>query len=889
MTDKQHLTKILESANELMRDAESQEDTEFLVNKRLFNNAFAGVMHKGVPASISDDGSIITIVVGNNSYIGRAVSIQTILRKDYEVDLEKCCYFHEPDMAELETETEYPDIAEEYEIPGIPEYDTTEEINAVPEIMDTENDTVNDVPEISEDTLSKALIPPVQETPETKTKPEETAVVEVNVEPEADPEREEDPGTETADHERVEESEEKTVEEIPQENEVDHQPGELQEVSEDNAVPKKKKHRNKHKHKNGDGLSRTLSDSVPAEPSIGYGLVNDDYEFMGYGEDDTEPIGFSLITEPVIEEKKEEQAAATSEPVRMEIESENAEETVPYAEQEEKTLSILSAFREEKSEAYNNPENENTNNEPADEEPEDEGTVPDYTMLNIASFRRPAETEINDDAEEEENYDKPLSIAVNSPVQEESKADDSESVPSVFEKHEETEKESYRAVLRVEAAQAEPENSFGSEFGFDIFGSGFDDEPEEEELQPELTEPEEREDEAQESPFKLRIVDESDEAEEAYEGFFTGRESKESKNGGNLVGAVLTPDMMPGIPANLAMPKELFKPGGSIEEDDGDNSENVVSIAPAAADMKETKKTAEPKKERKGLFSGIFGRKEKNKAKVEKPKTEVTKEPAYEKKQIVPAEEFGNVKPASGIGFESKVAIVNRETIYEPQKEVVDIAPEIIKEALTLRDYRNDGGELFMHRKVIRLKKMFGSDEYGPYEFRFWPVNAPKTLDRKFAEMLILVLDRVNKKEELYMCDAQNPECNIKLDDKDIKMYGIWEDGKFTPYVTLAGKTASIFSKLEKSEENIPDMVDNIFFEQFRVEKKGQPRHFIVPLESSNGGESNIPIVGYVETPNGVKTLLTRRAGNTLVYKVSGRQKVITGHFEEGKFKIEIN
>ena len=68
---------------------------------------------------------------------------------------------------------------------------------------------------------------------------------------------------------------------------------------------------------------------------------------------------------------------------------------------------------------------------------------------------------------------------------------------------------------------------------------------------------------------------------------------------------------------------------------------------------------------------------------------------------------------------------------------------------------------------------------------------------------------------------------------------------------------------------------------------KGQPAYFIVPLRDKNNGEKNIPIVGTV-TDNGVKYILARVNGNTCRYTFNNRVRVITGHWENGTFKINI-
>ena len=106
--------------------------------------------------------------------------------------------------------------------------------------------------------------------------------------------------------------------------------------------------------------------------------------------------------------------------------------------------------------------------------------------------------------------------------------------------------------------------------------------------------------------------------------------------------------------------------------------------------------------------------------------------------------------------------------------------------------------------------------------------------------------------------------------------------------VRLDGRTDSMFQiDDEVNKEEPEDNFSNTYLDQFRLERKGQPKHFIVPFKNNNRGEKNIPIVGYVEV-NRKRYPLERRDGNTLSYRYSGGERIIKGHWEEGTFKFTV-
>ena len=235
------------------------------------------------------------------------------------------------------------------------------------------------------------------------------------------------------------------------------------------------------------------------------------------------------------------------------------------------------------------------------------------------------------------------------------------------------------------------------------------------------------------------------------------------------------------------------------------------------------------------------------------------------------------------VRFQPKASFANAfpEPVVLPAEEKPQIALSLHSPA-PLRDYTHDSGELFMHRHIVTLKKRLGSDMIGPFRFTFWPTCIPDS-GNGFAEMLVHVIDDAGKKEELAVLDKQQHEKIFSFDGKELKAYGIWNNGTFESHISLCGPTASIFDLVEDVKVSLPEKMTDNFLSQFRLEKKGQPKLFIVPFSSSNRGEQTIPIIGYAEV-KGVRHALKRMEGNTLKYTYDGRLKIVTGHFDLGRF-----
>lgn len=312
--------------------------------------------------------------------------------------------------------------------------------------------------------------------------------------------------------------------------------------------------------------------------------------------------------------------------------------------------------------------------------------------------------------------------------------------------------------------------------------------------------------------------------------------------------------------------------GGSPDIDISNSKFKPKNQSHESAPVRNAVSTSLPAKEKHsgGLF-GLFRKKPEN-------------TPASSGRESDSApEKFAPKGASADYSFIPNAAYQNSGIKNGPRKEVYNDEPRLSAEEKEIVDYSHDGGELFQHIKNVALKKKLGNDMIGPFRFIFWPTALPKTSDQTFAEMIVYVVDSLNHFEGAYICDRSTPEIRIALGPMDFKVYGLWEAGEFESHVSVTGKTASIFDVQEKTEVILPSEINDFYFDQFRLEKKGQPKLMIVPFKAQNRGEINIPITGYVEL-NGKKIPLQRMSGNTLKYKYNGRVVTITGHFEHGRF-----
>lgn len=317
-----------------------------------------------------------------------------------------------------------------------------------------------------------------------------------------------------------------------------------------------------------------------------------------------------------------------------------------------------------------------------------------------------------------------------------------------------------------------------------------------------------------------------------------------------------------------------------------------LTVKEGNEDLPPRKESDKPQdvKSRKGLFSMFTERK-----KSDSPK----KPDINEKKELTPVsnEKASFIEDRSPIKNEAIPAFVPRKPVETVKPEPIilenpeeDTGKAQEDEILTeeKKNYEYDGGVLFHHIHNVKLKKLYGSSMVGPYRFIFWPIWIMDKFSGKcFADFLVHVTDQ-NGNETIACTDGNYKELKLTVDGKEFNVFATWTSGIFESHVSLLGKTGSIFEIEEEVHKEEPDVVNNDYLNQFRFERKGQPKHFVVPFKNSNRGEVNIPIIGYVEV-NRKRFVLERREQNTLRYKLSGLEKVIRGHWEDGKFVFSVD
>lgn len=314
----------------------------------------------------------------------------------------------------------------------------------------------------------------------------------------------------------------------------------------------------------------------------------------------------------------------------------------------------------------------------------------------------------------------------------------------------------------------------------------------------------------------------------------------------------------------------LFKP----KKEDHNNSTSYESEEnkPVKAETENT----EVKKKNKFL-SSIFGDKKTSSNNEIKKINDDTKQET----DIIPDESANEFKPRGPIVNKDPEPVITKND-WEGK-----LAPEFDAPAPPENDYSNDGGVLFHHVHTVTLKKRYGSEAAGPYRFVFWPTwIIDKFNGKRFGDFIVHVTDP-NGNEITSCTEGDMKELDIKIDGKQFKVFATWDMGVFSSNVALAGKTESIFTINDEVHKEEPDQFTNKYLDQFRLERKGQPKHFIVPFKNNNRGEKNIPIIGYVEV-NRKRYPLERRDGNMLCYKYSGNERMITGHWENGKFVFSV-
>lgn len=246
-------------------------------------------------------------------------------------------------------------------------------------------------------------------------------------------------------------------------------------------------------------------------------------------------------------------------------------------------------------------------------------------------------------------------------------------------------------------------------------------------------------------------------------------------------------------------------------------------------------------------------------------------------------------------GFAKKESLsAQPETAERPFGKYAALSsePEPVKHSESLSNAmtgNDDGGEIFKHTHSVSIVLKFNNDNVrGRYSVEFWPTWIQfKSGLRAFADCVIRVTDD-DGTEHLGLIDSKNREFKYKPEGTDyvLKMVGIWEYGSLLTSVSIDND--SKYAILDDIEKNEPEDPDSSFLLQFKKEEKGQPSYFIIPLRNSNRGESCIPIIGIVND-GGQKFILSRMKDNTCRHVHNNRERVISGHWENGHFAVSVN
>lgn len=372
--------------------------------------------------------------------------------------------------------------------------------------------------------------------------------------------------------------------------------------------------------------------------------------------------------------------------------------------------------------------------------------------------------------------------------------------------------------------------------------------------------------------------------------------------------------MEPELEEDAFLPKNMAKSLNEAEAnndraekaEDGDSADDF-NFLPKHSVTDNGKKTEErsedeerPKEKRGGLF-GLFGGRKNREESEHKNKHVEDVIPEFQPNRTEAAREDRKSEAfeprrEENIRQAAEPAVTNKEPEAikgkaVPTSNIPDLSEPVIQDIPSKPAFAHgqDGGELFQHIHTVTLKPKFGDAVLSQARFYIWPTRIIEMHPGQvFADILVHVTDKEGV--ECVRCsEGNNKQISIVTSDKkEFNVYGIWDNGSFTSYVTLAGRTESQNRMEEECVKNVPEhAVTDAFLDQFRFERKGQPSHFVVPFKDRNCGEQNIPIIGYVAA-NGRKYPLERREGNMLRYRYNANDKVIRGHWENGKFCFEL-
>lgn len=199
-----------------------------------------------------------------------------------------------------------------------------------------------------------------------------------------------------------------------------------------------------------------------------------------------------------------------------------------------------------------------------------------------------------------------------------------------------------------------------------------------------------------------------------------------------------------------------------------------------------------------------------------------------------------------------------------------------------------DGGVPFMHIHYVVIKRRFGDEIIANYRFIFWPTRIVEKYPKKtWGDFLVHVTNMDTMEETITCTDHKMKELTVEADQKEFSVFCFWNAGTFESHVVLCGKTDSMFRMEERVDKKEPENMEDSYLEQFRYEKKGQPKLFVAPFRGNNRGEKQIPILGCVEIRD-QRFPLERLDKNRIGYRCHGELKIIQGHWENGSFVFVI-
>lgn len=247
---------------------------------------------------------------------------------------------------------------------------------------------------------------------------------------------------------------------------------------------------------------------------------------------------------------------------------------------------------------------------------------------------------------------------------------------------------------------------------------------------------------------------------------------------------------------------------------------------------------------------------------------------------------------------ENTEAAKNSEDTKEEQEEIIEIDTDVTTdednnepEEIPLKE-----NETYRHIHRVKLRKKYMPDSVtDEYVFTFWPLviydRCP--YNAFFAEFMVLVqppkgnpyFEVVQKKEH---------ELFLTIDGLEFKVFCVWNNAHFESTVSLNGETNSIYELIGEDANSIEkhepiEAISNSYLDQFRYERKGQAKHFAMPVEMENTDNGKAVIIGFVIDGKGNRIIIRPSQNHDLVYKANGSEKHLSGRWiGNGKFELTL-